>query len=451
MASDLESTIKQQVDGIRKSLDKCYSASIVAKMINDIDYSQLGHECKTVRQLAMISMFMLIRKLFNSISSDRYARDGVKEGEQLATFIGPFVMSNGVLYLVKEELDSAVSQDVSDNIAKWRKLKATNYKLFSYIVKTTTKNTLLQGLDEHRLLEIIENKSLLKSIPDPDSTPVFADLQMFARDLKLIKFINSASTDFRSYTSNHSYTEIIHENKITDLPEPLPVKIARYDKSYKALRCVRLAKRTANSLEYHTIRLANSQHFDEEDPTATKKFRIRDTTIKIDISHHFDTKSDFFSPDILIKTNPMPNKMLNDDHKLARYTKVITPTSAMLQSSADMKSVSPRRAYFKTPISTNCDTLDDLKTSTRYKHSTSLLERIVTSKTANTVVEINDRPEITPLENRAHSRNLKVKNSLTLKKIFNPLEINSANSRPFLADNFCVGSPIGSPMRKKKG
>lgn len=265
---DAHGIAKTQIDCLRKIAGKDFSSTVLTQMLNSTDFGLLQHENVMIRKIAMIHVFTLVRKVFVRLRHDTDAKKTAKEGDFVATLVGPFELSNGILYLVNQHLEETIFKAVNKNMPKWRSLNATTYKVFTYTIETSTGSNLLLGLDEHRLFEMLENPKLLISLPDPAITPIFSDLSQFSRDLKLVNF----ESYFKPISNPHGNEGSILIKSIlkqttctTNSPTLLP-KIRKKGKN--ALEAISETGRISSSV----VRF--KRYLDKEKPNEIRKFSI---------------------------------------------------------------------------------------------------------------------------------------------------------------------------------
>lgn len=103
---------------------------------------------------------------------------------------GSFTVYDHILSVSSEKHKISVDdlKSIAKDLAGKRTSVGTERHVLSYLMPTKGKGNMLIGLDERRLSEVTSNDAILKSLPDPLFTIVFADLKLYCKTLTFISF-----------------------------------------------------------------------------------------------------------------------------------------------------------------------------------------------------------------------------------------------------------------------
>lgn len=419
-----EAIVSSQVDSLRATVNQAWSVSDLSIRLASLDYGLLDHACVTVRKMAMILMYAILRKLFKAVS-DAAVNEKTKHRHMDTQIVirGPFEVTKGVLNLVNRGLNDEVAKAISTKIDKWRQLNTTTYKLFCYTTVTSSGNTLLLGLDEHRLFEMLDNRRLLITLPDPSSTNTFIDLECFGAAIRNIKF---DSYHVKSLISNQTmrYLDQLSFKKLDDLStfiEGRPCEVAQIDNETKLRKSIKISKRSSNSVQADgTTRVAASLD-DEKLDGRGRQFKIKNSEIKGIEKRRRRSESRFGKIDNIV----IPGFILDDNSKKLAISQLSQAkdleTHASIKDVMNEQQITLLKYCGSKPTSAKCSTSPisrKLRMSSKSRGNCSPLLRMVLDQAALSAVLGSPDIHVIPRAPRLEYRSIgnTIENTTNVKK-----------------------------------
>lgn len=181
----MKTNVTSLLESLKLTISDRSTTQSLASSLMSFDYGMIEAADLTTRKLAMVWIYTAVKKYFVTIKKELVECGKAIERLNLT---GPFKLKGDLMFLTKGDITDNQLKEINLQLFANRTISPSKRQVFSYVLTTNIGKALFLGLDETRLSEVLNTRSIYQSLPDPSSTLTFLDLRNFHSELVHVVF-----------------------------------------------------------------------------------------------------------------------------------------------------------------------------------------------------------------------------------------------------------------------